>query len=166
MTLFKPRLVNVHRPACLYHQEQSFMTTPTRVNWNDLYYWFVDFVLFKSLKEKSRPISSSTISLTQQSNGDLSNSGDDLSVSPRSLDKKLNQSLDDSETRQSRIPIPSTLYTPAASTLSRTSSRDSILSEHSYLSTSSTQRQRPSKLPVAISRNKKSTNGTTPVKNS
>jgi len=58
------------------------------------------------------------------------------------------------------------MYTPAASTLSRASSRESILSEHSFVSTSTTQQQRPSKLPLPISRHKKATNVTTPVKNS
>lgn len=57
------------------------------------------------------------------------------------------------------------MYTPAASTLSRTSSRESVLSEHSFISTSSTYR-RASKLPLPIARYKKPTNGTTPVKNS
>ncbi len=41
MTLFKPRLVTVHRPTCLFHQQQlaaagaskqSPVTTPNRVN--------------------------------------------------------------------------------------------------------------------------------------
>jgi len=32
MTLFKSRFVTVHRPTCLYHQQQSLVTTPIRVN--------------------------------------------------------------------------------------------------------------------------------------
>ena len=45
MTLFKPRLVTVHRPTCLVHQQQSTtvgalkqspMTTPNRVNFHDI----------------------------------------------------------------------------------------------------------------------------------
>lgn len=75
--------------------------------------------------------------------------------------------LDDSEPKPSQIPIPTTLYTPTASTMSRTSSRESILSEHSLLSNSSLQQQRrPSKLPLPTSRSKKTTNEATPVKNS
>ncbi|CAF5134544.1 unnamed protein product, partial [Rotaria magnacalcarata] len=33
MTLFKPRLVTVHRPTCLYHQQQSTgpLKQPTEV---------------------------------------------------------------------------------------------------------------------------------------
>jgi len=75
MTLFKPRHLTVHRPTCLYHQQQSLLTTPVRVNWYFLYSLFIYLVSFKSSKEKSRP--------TQPSNADLSVSGDDLSVSPR-----------------------------------------------------------------------------------
>jgi len=70
MTLFKPRLVTVHRPTCLFHQQQlaasnaakhSPVTTPNR------------------LKDKSRR-TSSIISLTQRSA-----SGDDLATSPHVL---------------------------------------------------------------------------------
>ena len=45
MTLFKPRLVTVHRPTCLFHQQQlaaaagaakqSPVTTPNRVTFSD-----------------------------------------------------------------------------------------------------------------------------------
>ena len=56
------------------------------------------------------------------------------------------------------------MYTPTISTLSRTSSRESVLSEHSVGSTSSTQQRRPSKLPLPISRQKKATHGSTPAK--
>ncbi|CAF3411588.1 unnamed protein product [Rotaria sp. Silwood1] len=153
MTLFKPRLVTVHRPTCLFHQQQlaaagtskqSPVTTPIR-----------------GAKDKSRR-TSSTVSLKQQqqnstSIGDLSVSGDDLSTSPHVLS--------DSEAKPSHIPIAVAATTPVTSTLSRTSSRESVLSEHSIASTSSQQR-RPSKLPLPISRHKKTTNGTTPVKNS
>ncbi|CAF0847061.1 unnamed protein product [Rotaria sordida] len=155
MTLFKPRLVTVHRPTCLFHQQQlatggiskqSPVTTPIR-----------------GTKDKSRR-TSSTISLTQQqqqnsaSVGDLSVSGDDLSTSPHVLS--------DSEVKPSHIPIAVAATTPVTATLSRTSSRESDLSEHSIASTSSSQQRRPSKLPLPISRNKKTTNGTTPAKNS
>ncbi|CAF4252146.1 unnamed protein product, partial [Rotaria sp. Silwood2] len=154
MTLFKPRLVTVHRPTCLFHQQQlaaagtlkqSPVTTPIR-----------------GAKDKSRR-TSSTISLKQQqqnstSIGDLSVSGDDLSTSPHVLS--------DSEAKPSHIPIAVAATTPVTSTLSRTSSRESVLSEHSIASTSSSQQRRPSKLPLPISRQKKATNGTTPVKNS
>ncbi|CAF1221360.1 unnamed protein product [Rotaria sordida] len=138
MTFFKPRLVTVHQPTCVFHQQQqstgslkqSSIATPT-----------------KSLKDKSNR-TSSTISLTQQqqqqnssSNGDLSVSREDLSTSPHILS--------DSETRPSLIPIPIPMYTPATSTLSRTSSRESILSEQSCASTSSTtQQRRPNMCPL------------------
>ncbi|CAF1052712.1 unnamed protein product [Rotaria sordida] len=138
MTFFKPRLVTVHQPTCVFHQQQqstgslkqSSIATPT-----------------KSLKDKSNR-TSSTISLTQQqqqqnssSNGDLSVSREDLSASPHILS--------DSETRPSLIPIPIPMYTPATSTLSRTSSRESILSEQSCASTSSTtQQRRPNMCPL------------------
>ncbi|CAF2636953.1 unnamed protein product [Rotaria sp. Silwood2] len=160
MTFFKPRLVTVHQPTCIFHQQQqqqstgslkqSSVITPTSVDIN-----FV--LLYKSNR------ASSTIPLTQQqqnssSNGDLSISGDDPSASQNILN--------DSETKPSLIPIPIPMYTPAASTLSRTSSRESVLSENSCTSTSSTQQRRPSKLPLPISRYKKATNVTTPVKNS
>ncbi|CAF1300148.1 unnamed protein product [Rotaria magnacalcarata] len=156
MTLFKPRLVTVHRPTCLFHQQQlaaagtlkqSPVTTPNR-----------------GTKDKSRRTSSivSSTPPQQQRNassiGDLSASGDDLVTSPHVLS--------DSETKPPHIPIAVVATTPVASTLSRTSSRESVLSEHSIASTSSTQQRRPSKLPLPISRQKKATNGTTPVKNS
>lgn len=73
MTLFKPRLVTVHRPTCLFHQQQlaannaakhSPVTTPNR------------------LKDKSRR-TSSIISLTQRST-----SGDDLATSPHVLSRE------------------------------------------------------------------------------
>ncbi|CAF1587078.1 unnamed protein product [Rotaria magnacalcarata] len=156
MTLFKPRLVTVHRPTCLFHQQQlaaagtlkqSPVTTPNR-----------------GTKDKSRRTSSivSSTPPQQQRNassiGDLSASGDDLVTSPHVLS--------DFETKPPHIPIAVVATTPVASTLSRTSSRESVLSEHSIASTSSTQQRRPSKLPLPISRQKKATNGTTPVKNS
>ncbi|CAF3465466.1 unnamed protein product [Rotaria socialis] len=156
MTLFKPRLVTVHRPTCLFHQQQlaaagtlkqSPVTTPNR-----------------GTKDKSRR-TSSTVSSTppqQQRNassiGDLSASGDDLVTSPHVLS--------DSEAKPSHIPIAVVATTPVTSTLSRTSSRESVLSEHSIASTSSTQQRRPSKLPLPVSRQKKATNGSTSVKNS
>jgi hypothetical protein len=134
------------------------------------------FIFYKGIKDKSRR-TSSIISLTQRppnssSFNDLSVSGDDLSISPHVLSKrfsfeKLIQTnfLGDSEAKPSHIPIAVASTAPVASTLSRTSSRESVLSEHSVASTSSTQR-RPSKLPLPVSRHKKGTNGTTPTKNS
>ncbi|CAF1104230.1 unnamed protein product [Adineta ricciae] len=156
MTLFKPRLVTVHRPTCLFHQQQlaaaaaaskqSPILTPNRGS-----------------KDKSRRTSSIN-SYTQQhqtnssSIGDLSASGDDLSTSPHILS--------DSEARPSHIPVPIASYTPNTSTLSRTSSRESVLSEHSIASISYAQQRRPSKLPLPVTRHKKSSNGSTPTKNS
>ena len=45
MTLFKPKLVTVHRPTCLYHQQQSPIATPSRVNFIFL---LIDFFLSRS----------------------------------------------------------------------------------------------------------------------
>jgi hypothetical protein len=75
MTLFKPRLVTVHRPTCLFHQQQLAAAAASK----------------QSPKDKSRR-TSSIISLTQQrpnssSFGDLSASGDELSASPHVLSK-------------------------------------------------------------------------------
>ncbi|CAF4468439.1 unnamed protein product [Rotaria socialis] len=151
MTLFKPRLVTVHRPTCLYHQQQS--TGPLKQ--------LTEVTPIRPSKEKSDRMSSA-LNLTQQqnssSNCDLSLSADELSISSH-----INS---DTEAKPSLIPIPVAMYTPATSTLSRTSSRESVLSEQSCISTSSTQQRRPSKLPLPISRYKKATNGTAPVKNS
>jgi hypothetical protein len=103
MTLFKPRLVTVHRPTCLYHQQQlaaaaalkqSPVTTPNRVNIPHYSLMYFNLLLFqKGTKDKSRR-TSSIISLTQRppnslSFGDLSVSGDDLSTSPHVLSKKF-----------------------------------------------------------------------------
>ena len=188
MTLFKPRLVTVHRPTCLFHQQQlaaaaaakqSPVTTPNRVRFSILFTSISSrqMFVFQGMKDKSRR-TSSIASLSQRppnsaSFGDLSASGDDLVTSPHISSKNFflltlntNESnLGDSEARPSHIPIPVAPTTPMSTTLSRTSSRESVLSEQSVASTSSTQR-RPSKLPLPVSRHKKSTNGTTPAKNS
>ena len=103
MTLFKPRLVTVHRSTCLLHHPQSAangitklspMTTPMRVK-NDTVAAYVDAsiaLLSKVLKDKS-PQSSSTMSLTHRhpnsiSNGDLSMSADELSISTHVISKQ------------------------------------------------------------------------------
>jgi hypothetical protein len=50
MTLFKPRLVTVHRPTCLYHQQQlaaaaaskqSPVSTPNRVKFSIASFYFI-----------------------------------------------------------------------------------------------------------------------------
>jgi hypothetical protein len=47
MTLFKPRLVTVHRPTCLFHQQQSPVTTPIRVKFIFL---LIDLLLSRSFQ--------------------------------------------------------------------------------------------------------------------
>lgn len=71
----------------------------------------------------------------------------------------------DSDTKPSRIPVPIGMSTPATSITSRTSSRESLLSEQSN---SSAQQRRPSKLPLPVSRKKLMTinSSTTSTKNS
>ncbi|CAF1124963.1 unnamed protein product [Adineta steineri] len=145
MTLFKQRFVNIRRPTYLFPQQQQSTGSLLKKS--------PSVTPIRPIKDKCRR-TSSTYSLKQQqqqstslSNGDLSMSADDLSVSPRVSS--------DSETKQSLIPIAITMYTPATSTLSRTSSRDSILSENSFVSTSSSLKHRPSKLPLPINRHRK-----------
>ncbi|CAF3599478.1 unnamed protein product [Adineta steineri] len=154
MTLFKPRLVTVHRPTCLYHQQQLAAASATSKQSPGV-------TPNRGSKDKSRRTSSINSFLQQQqpnsSFGDLSASGDDLSTSPHVLS--------DSEARPSHIPILVPSTTPGASTLSRTSSRESVLSEQSIASTSSAQQRRPSKLPLPVIRQKKTSNGTSPAKN-
>lgn len=76
--------------------------------------------------------------------------------------------LDDSEIKHSRLSVPCAMSTPATSILSRTSSRESVISEHSFLSPSPPQQQtrRASKLPLPIGRFKTSINTNTPVNHS
>jgi hypothetical protein len=60
MTLFKPRLVTVHRPTCLFHQQQlaaaaalkqSPVTTPNRVKFSIIILFISSSILiFKGTK--------------------------------------------------------------------------------------------------------------------
>lgn len=94
----------------------------------------------RPLKDRSR--------LSTSSNGDLSVSADDLSFS--------SQLISENDLKPSRIPIPIAMSTPAPSTISRTSSRESLLSEQSISSASSLNHRKASRLPIAVARQKKS----------
>lgn len=144
----------------------------------------ISFSFLQSSKINKSRRTSSAVSLTPQHlntsfNGDLSLSGEDLSTSTHLLStsrfspielicwSSLLACLGDLEMRPSRIPIPIAMSTPAPSIISRTSSRESIISEQSSFSISSSSQRKASKLPLAVSRQKKSTtNGTTSTKTS
>jgi hypothetical protein len=178
MTLFKPRLVTVHRPTCLFHQQQlaaaaamgasksSPATTPLRVSAaasSSVHRH--DRACFQPNKDKSRR-TSSTMSLTPQHHQPPSPNvhSESLARVCACLTAMTHSSFlalpGDSELRPSLIPILIPMNTPVTSTLSRTSSRESVLSEHSVTSASSTQQQRrPSKLPLLVTRQKKTSDG-------
>ncbi|CAF0766572.1 unnamed protein product, partial [Didymodactylos carnosus] len=148
MSLFKPKLITIHRPSCILHQQQQQLQTRSTT---------------AKTKDKSRRTSSS-ISLNQ---GEMSSTAsvEDISAVTSSDQAQMDQMSD--------IDHPSSIQNSSdgqngtisvGGTLSRASSKDSILSEQSSITSNSAQQQRTSKLPVSINRLKKNSTPSSNIK--